>query len=183
MRTVLVFLALVATLFACQLQAQDCYINSNGQKVCRTPIRSIITAQPVRSTAKVVYGTMAKISGVANASCAGSAVPSCAGTRAASCAGSGKAMEVVVAPVAPVVVYECVQTVQTVQSYSSVAQQSADYRAANGIKGHTRFESGRMAGVGFSSFNSNPATCFNNMGGDYAVARGRDGWYATRIVR
>jgi len=71
-------------------------------------------------------------------------------------------------------------------SYSdtdSLAQQSANYRAANGIKGHTRFEDGRMAGVGYSSFNSNPATCFNNMGGDYKVAQGRDGWYATRIIR
>lgn len=64
----------------------------------------------------------------------------------------------------------------------SVSQQSANYRAANRIKGHTRFEAGRMAGVGFSSFNPNPATCFNNMGGQYSVARGSDGWYATRIV-
>ena len=58
---------------------------------------------------------------------------------------------------------------------ASVAQQSADYRAANGIKGHTHFESGHTAGVGYSSFNAHPATCFNYMGGDYKVARGRDG--------
>ena len=66
----------------------------------------------------------------------------------------------------------------------SIAQRSAEYRAANGIKGHAmHIEGGHMVGVGWASNNPRPATCYNNMGGDYAVVRGRDGYYATRVIR
>ena len=61
-----------------------------------------------------------------------------------------------------------------------VAMASAQYRAANGIHGHTGIESGRTSGVGWSSFDSTPNTCLG-VGGNYAVVRGRDGWYATKV--
>ncbi len=66
-----------------------------------------------------------------------------------------------------------------------IALRSATERARLGIKGHLlsiERLAGRAVGVGWSSHNPNPATCFNNRPGDYAVARGRDGYYATKIV-
>ena len=65
----------------------------------------------------------------------------------------------------------------------AVAHASATYRAQNGIKGHCSIERGHTAGVGYASNNPNPRTCFNESRGAYAVVRGRDGWYATKIVR
>lgn len=62
-----------------------------------------------------------------------------------------------------------------------VAMRSARYRASRGIKGHCSIEMGFTAGVGWSSFDSFPATCLGRGGANYAVVRGRDGWYATKI--
>jgi hypothetical protein len=68
----------------------------------------------------------------------------------------------------------------TSASAYQVALASAQYRAANCIHGHTRIERGRTSGVGYSSFDATPTTCLG-VGGNYAVARGRDGWYATKV--
>jgi len=72
------------------------------------------------------------------------------------------------------------QPALTSASAYQVALASAQYRAANGIHGHTGIESGRTSGVGYSSFDSTPTMCLG-VGGNYAVARGRDGWYATKV--
>lgn len=61
-----------------------------------------------------------------------------------------------------------------------VALASAQYRAANGIRNHSPIERGHRSGVGFSTFNPNPTTCLG-VGGNYAVVRGSDGWYSTKI--
>ena len=80
-----------------------------------------------------------------------------------------------------------VTTANAGDSLYQLALRSAQYRAANGIKGHSQVDmsSGRMNGVGWSSFNSQPETCFweRRNSGAYAVARGSDGWYATLILR
>jgi len=75
--------------------------------------------------------------------------------------------------------------VRSVSSNYAIALRSATERAMRGIKGHLSSierQAGKRVGVGWSSHNPNPATCFNNLPGDYAVARGRDGYYATKIV-
>ena len=63
-----------------------------------------------------------------------------------------------------------------------IALRSAQYRAANGIKGHTAIESGRTSGVGWSTHNPRPMTCLGNTDPSFAVVRGRDGFYST-VVR
>jgi hypothetical protein len=71
------------------------------------------------------------------------------------------------------------------QSFGSgIAHASATARAALGLKGHHAIDlsSGRRVGVGFSTNNPNPRTCFHGMPGEYASVRGRDGWYATLVV-
>ena len=75
--------------------------------------------------------------------------------------------------------------IRSVSSNYAIALRSATERAMRGIKGHLSSierQAGKRVGVGWSSHNPNPATCFNNLPGDYAVARGRDGYYATKIV-
>jgi hypothetical protein len=66
----------------------------------------------------------------------------------------------------------------------SIALRSAQYRAANGIKGHCSIEMGRNAGVGWSSHDPNPRTCFweRRHQGSYASVRGADGWYSTLVL-
>jgi hypothetical protein len=67
-----------------------------------------------------------------------------------------------------------------------VALESARYRAANGIKGHSRVDlnSGMSNGVGWSTGNSTPVTCFweRRNQGAYVSVRGRDGWYSTLVL-
>lgn len=85
-------------------------------------------------------------------------------------------------------------TAQSTFQYAAAPRQSASYmvalrsateRARLGIKGHLlsiERAAGKAVGVGWSSSNPNPATCYNNRAGDYVSIRGRDGWYATKIV-
>lgn len=82
------------------------------------------------------------------------------------------------------------QSSGVVQSWGSgyelqIAIQSAIYRAQNGIKGHSRVDlgSGRRNGVGWSSHNSQPATCFwgERNRGAYASVKGRDGYYSALV--
>lgn len=65
---------------------------------------------------------------------------------------------------------------------------SAQYRAANRIKGHvSRLElvgGIRASGVGYASHDSNPRTCLGRPGQTSAVCavvRGADGWYSTCV--
>jgi len=195
MRTVLLLVLVACLGIAGQVQA-DCGGSFNAAS-CGGGLS--VRARPVRER---LGSIMARITRpVARAGCSGAAVAGCSGSsRAVGCSGarsngcSGSVTTIITKVIVPTATgcsgSSSVNSVLLVPvakaSYSdtdSLAQQSANYRAANGIKGHTRFEDGRMAGVGYSSFNSNPATCFNNMGGDYKVAQGRDGWYATRIIR
>jgi hypothetical protein len=82
------------------------------------------------------------------------------------------------------------QSSGVVQSWGSgyelqIAIQSATYRAQNGIKGHSRVDlgSGRRNGVGWSTNNPQPATCFwgERKRGAYASVRGRDGFYSALV--
>lgn len=68
-----------------------------------------------------------------------------------------------------------------VGSAYQVALASAQYRAANGIRHHSAIERGYTSGVGFSTYSSTPMTCLGAGGSNYAVVRGSDGWYATKI--
>lgn len=62
-----------------------------------------------------------------------------------------------------------------------VALASAQARAASRRKGHIlSIEAGYTTGVGFSTFDPTPMTCLG-VGGNYAVVRGVDGWYSTKV--
>jgi hypothetical protein len=67
----------------------------------------------------------------------------------------------------------------------AIALASATYRARRGIKGHCHIDSRHKSGVGWASHNSTPRTCFWHLRsqGGYAVVRGRDGYYASLILR
>lgn len=68
-----------------------------------------------------------------------------------------------------------------VGSKYQVALASAQARAASRRKGHMMsIEAGYTTGVGFSTFDPTPNTCFG-VGGNYAVVRGIDGWYSTKV--
>jgi hypothetical protein len=58
---------------------------------------------------------------------------------------------------------------------------SAQYRAANRIKGHCSLDSHTTSGVGWSSNSTMPNTCLGIGGHGYAVVQGVDGFYATKI--
>ena len=123
-----------------------------------TPVRNLIAARPIRS------GILQKISSVrasfGNASCGSAAQYS----RVESAATP------IVAPVRT--------------ALSNVYQQalaSAQYRAANRIHGHSYLDTHRTSGVGWASSDGNPTTCLGRGGENYAVARGSDGWYATKF--
>jgi hypothetical protein len=63
-----------------------------------------------------------------------------------------------------------------------VALASAQYRAANRIRGHAYdIEAGYTTGVGFHTDNENPRTCYG-VGGNYVSVRGPDGWYSTKVL-
>lgn len=85
-------------------------------------------------------------------------------------------------------------TVQPSNQSSAYAQAlaSAQYRAAHRIHGHCYLDMGSnlmrgghggRSGVGWSSSDSQPTTCLGRGGSGYAVVRGADGWYATKIER
>jgi len=59
---------------------------------------------------------------------------------------------------------------------------SAQYRAANRIKGHSYLDMGRTSGVGYASHNPTPNTCLGTGGDNYAVVKGPDGWYASKLA-
>lgn len=72
----------------------------------------------------------------------------------------------------------------SVSNAYQVALASATQRAAMRRKGHLMsVEAGHTVGVGWSSFDSQPNTCFGRGGDGYAVVRGADGWYSTKVVR
>lgn len=71
---------------------------------------------------------------------------------------------------------------QSLGNAYQVALASATERARTGRKGHLMsVEAGYTTGVGYSSFNPNPTTCYG-VGGNYAVVRGADGWYSTKVL-
>lgn len=65
-----------------------------------------------------------------------------------------------------------------------VAIASAQYRAARGIRGHSYIDRGRRSGVGWSTSNRAPRTCYwgQRHRGAYASVRGRDGYYYGTLI-
>ena len=67
-----------------------------------------------------------------------------------------------------------------------VALQSAQYRAARGIRGHSYIDKGcgMSNGVGWSTSNPRPPTCFwsQRNRGAYVAVRGRGGYYGTLVL-
>lgn len=164
-----------------------------------TPIRSLIAARPIQST-------LQKIQASAQANRAARAT-GCSGERAASCSGPQVAAPSCTQSAVPQAASPCpncnaaksasvplcengrcdlVRHVVTAPArlVSSAYQQalaSAQYRAANRIKGHTHLDTHRTSGVGWASHDASPNTCLGRGGDAYAVARGVDGFYSTKL--
>lgn len=73
-------------------------------------------------------------------------------------------------------------TTERMSDAYQTALASAQYRAANRIHGHSYIDSQTTSGVGWASHDSMPTTCLGRGGENYAVVRGSDGWYATKIA-
>lgn len=71
---------------------------------------------------------------------------------------------------------------ERVSSAYQTALASAQFRAANRIHGHCHIDSQTNSGVGWASHDAMPTTCLGRGGEGYAVVRGVDGWYATKIA-
>lgn len=149
-----------------------------------TPIRSLIAARPIQST-------LQKIQASAQANRAARAT-GCSGERAASCSGPQVAAPSCTQSAAPQSAAPC-PNCNAAKSASvplcengrcDIVQQalaSAHYRAANRIKGHTHLDTHRTSGVGWASHDASPNTCLGRGGDAYAVARGVDGFYSTKL--
>ena len=142
-------------------------------------------------SAVVSYGSSG--SAVATYGSSGSAVASygSTGSAVATYGSSGSAAVVLVAkrplrnrPVrsrAVAVASVAAATPVAMSSAYQVALASAQARAASRRKGHIMsIEAGYTTGVGFSTFDPTPMTCLG-VGGNYAVVRGADGWYSTKV--
>jgi len=155
----------------------------HGGLFARMHARAAMRAQIRAARYSGCNGVAAGCSGVATG-CNGSAV-GCSGVAA-------PVYQAVIVPAAAAVYQNCPGGVcEVVLGTGSgergtgngyeIALRSAQYRAANGIHGHTAIESGQTSGVGWSTSNPQPMTCLGVDGENYAVARGRDGWYATKV--
>ena len=129
----------------------------------RAPIATMLRRIAERRTISLIID-----SPYAPASCSGVAAP------VASCGGVPTNQQPTLAPLIGK---------KSSNSNYQIALRSAQYRAAHGIKRHTTIESNRLgeAGVGWSPFDPTPETCLGTGGSGYAVARGRDGWYSTKV--
>ena len=187
---------------ACMLAvASDCFGQSCGGVAApscsgarATPIRNLIAARPVATVLdRIRCNAQARRSAACSGrpvrapSCCGSAVPMAPAPQAGSCGcsncgcgcsncGCGAAA----VESSPVVVHNMTPVVSDVYRQ---ALASAQYRAANGIRGHTHLDTHRTSGVGWASHNSMPSTCLGVgvIGQDYAVVQGADGFYSTRF--
>jgi len=168
-----------------------------------TPVRNLIAARPICSTLQKIRANRmarrASCSGV-QAACSGTqAAPSCSGPQAVPVveAPQPKMISIQVEPIQyeifqpPVCSGESCEIVRAnaprrfhsgMTSAFQQALASAQYRAANRIKGHSYLDTHRTSGVGWSSHNPMPATCLGVGGDNYAVAKGLDGWYASKIA-
>lgn len=153
-----------------------------GGAVRLTPVRSLIASRPILSTLqRVRTNAMAR----RMSACQGMSVP----RAAEQCTVSTQVIETpfVASAVATCENGRCdiVRSTPVRSVVSSAYQQalaSAQYRAANRIRGHSYLDTHRTSGVGWSSYQSNPNTCLGIGGEAYAVAQGIDGtFYATKF--
>lgn len=168
---------------ACMLVAGNCFgqcsgVASSCSGARATPVRNVIAAKPVATIlSKICSAAQSRRSAACNgqraSSCSGSAVPMAPAPQAGSCGCANcKCADC-----------NCGDAMQPVASSAySQALASAQYRAANRIRGHSYLDTHRTSGVGWASSNSKPNTC---LGGDnrasYASVRGADGWYSTKF--
>lgn len=151
---------------------------------------SAVVSYGSRGTAVAAYGSSG--SAVASYASSGSAVASygSSGSTAVAYASSGTAVRrplrtiiqnrPVRSRVAAVASVAAATPVAMSSAYQ-VALASAQARAASRRKGHIlSIEAGYTTGVGFSTFDPTPMTCLG-VGGNYAVVRGVDGWYSTKV--
>lgn len=171
----------------------------------RTLIRNVQANQPVRSALQRVVqpvrtsscsGTVSSVECTSYENTVAKTVVSCVPTRSVMLESTVVDQVFVSTGVTPVykeynvdTTFGLEQPQQTfgLDSYSR-ALASAQYRAANGIKGHVQGEllSNRAssAGVGFATNNPNPRTCLGVPGrttATCAVVKGPDGWYSTCV--
>ena len=165
---------------------------------CRTPIRDMVARALQRASARA---QSRRVRLAANNGCAGSAsdvsssarvsvdvtvetaathvvptaAPSCPCPVGTAVCPTG-ACPVVQAPSTPVVRAAPIRS-----RLYEIALASAQYRAANRIHGHSYIDRKHTSGVGWSTHNPRPMTCLGVGGSNYAVARGSDGFYASKI--
>jgi len=153
-----------------------------GGAVRLTPVRSLIASRPMLSTLqRVRTNAMAR----RMSACQGMSVP----RAAEQCTVSTQIIETpfVASTVATCENGRCdiVRSTPVRSVVSSAYQQalaSAQYRAANRIKGHSYLDTHRTSGVGWASHDASPSTCLGRGGDAYAVAQGSDGsFYATKF--
>lgn len=197
MEMVKLFLAIMA-IAACSSQV---FAQCGGVSRA-TPVRSLIASRPILSTIRKVQANamarrMSACQGmsVPQASCTQSIVPQAASPCPCVCAdcNCNRSVQLIAMPIIEMKAVpvcengrcDVVRSAPVRSVVSSAYQQalaSAQYRAANRIRGHSYLDTHRTSGVGWASHDASPNTCLGRGGDAYAVAQGGDGtFYATKF--
>lgn len=190
------FLVLVASVACSSSALAQC-----GGSVRATPVRSLIASRPILSTIRKVQANsmarrMSACQGmsVPQSSCTQSIVPQAAAPCPCVCAdcNCNRSVQLIATPIIEIKAVsicengrcDVVRSAPVRSVVSSAYQQalaSAQYRAANRIKGHTHLDTHRVSGVGWASHDASPTTCLGRGGEAYAVVQGSDGFYSTKF--
>ena len=147
-----------------------------------TPVRSVISARPIQSTLRKIQASTQSNRAARAASCSGERATGCSGPQAVPQAAAPTATPLCENGRCDVVRNIIAAPARLVSGAYQQALASAQYRAANRIHGHSSLDTHCTSGVGWSTNDPQPNTCLGRGGDNYAVAKGNDGWYASKLI-
>ena len=147
----------------------------------RMPIRSLIAAKPLATTIQKIQSRSHSSRDARAVGCSGETATGCSGVIGQAAKPAPTATPLCENGRCDVVRNIIAAPARLASNAYQQALASAQYRAANRIKGHTHLDTHRVSGVGWASHDASPATCLGRGGEAYAVAQGVDGFYSTKF--